>query len=325
MATHSSILAWRIPMDRGAWWPIVHGVANSWTRLKLLGTHTYTNPWLCITQMYQWLIKPPSTEYLLIATVYDSKDIFETLEGGASGKESACQCRRQNRHNSIQTHSSPLAWKIPSTEEHGGLQSVGVTRVGHDCVIDHTHTVNWEELENIWSRLYKLIGDNIFFQPVIVKVECSIQFLILRLCPSHFLCIKKSFPYEVVMLVHVRFSCLFVWRSPHLGKQKVCSPMHSKSLLNTLRVTKSKVWESGNGSSTALSLLMETMFSDLVQRCENTCTKHPAWVEASSVSQKLLWWLAEIPSKSQKLQPSLGFFPVVSSVFLLPGFSSCFY
>ena len=28
MATHSSILAWRIPMDRGAWWATVHGVAN---------------------------------------------------------------------------------------------------------------------------------------------------------------------------------------------------------------------------------------------------------------------------------------------------------
>ena len=29
MATHSSILAWRIPMDRGAWWATVHGVAES--------------------------------------------------------------------------------------------------------------------------------------------------------------------------------------------------------------------------------------------------------------------------------------------------------
>ena len=26
MATHSSILAWRIPMARGAWWATVHGV-----------------------------------------------------------------------------------------------------------------------------------------------------------------------------------------------------------------------------------------------------------------------------------------------------------
>ena len=29
VTTHSSILAWRIPMDIGAWWAIVHGVAES--------------------------------------------------------------------------------------------------------------------------------------------------------------------------------------------------------------------------------------------------------------------------------------------------------
>ena len=31
VATHSSILAWRIPMDRGAWQAAVHGVAKSRT------------------------------------------------------------------------------------------------------------------------------------------------------------------------------------------------------------------------------------------------------------------------------------------------------
>ena len=30
------------------------------------------------------------------------------------------------------THSSILAWKIPCTEEPGGLQSMGWQRVGHD-------------------------------------------------------------------------------------------------------------------------------------------------------------------------------------------------
>ena len=34
MATHSSILAWRTPMDRGAWWATVLGVEKSWTRLS---------------------------------------------------------------------------------------------------------------------------------------------------------------------------------------------------------------------------------------------------------------------------------------------------
>ena len=32
----------------------------------------------------------------------------------------------------IATHSSTLAWKIPWTEEHGRLQSMGLQRVGHD-------------------------------------------------------------------------------------------------------------------------------------------------------------------------------------------------
>ena len=34
MATHTSILAWRIPMDRGARQAAVHGVAKSWTGLS---------------------------------------------------------------------------------------------------------------------------------------------------------------------------------------------------------------------------------------------------------------------------------------------------
>ena len=34
MATHSSIFAQRIPMDREGWWATVHGVANSQTQLS---------------------------------------------------------------------------------------------------------------------------------------------------------------------------------------------------------------------------------------------------------------------------------------------------
>ena len=34
MATHSSVLAWRISMDRGAYWATIYGVTKSRTRLS---------------------------------------------------------------------------------------------------------------------------------------------------------------------------------------------------------------------------------------------------------------------------------------------------
>ena len=34
MAMHSSILAWRIPMDGGVWWATVHGVTKTQTQLS---------------------------------------------------------------------------------------------------------------------------------------------------------------------------------------------------------------------------------------------------------------------------------------------------
>ena len=40
----------------------------------------------------------------------------------------------------VATHSSILAWRIPWTEDHGGLQSMGLQRVRHDLAIEHAHT-----------------------------------------------------------------------------------------------------------------------------------------------------------------------------------------
>ena len=41
------------------------------------------------------------------------------------------------------THSSPLAWKVPWTEEPGGLQSLGSRRVGHDWAASLWLSVRW--------------------------------------------------------------------------------------------------------------------------------------------------------------------------------------
>ena len=45
MTTHSSILAWRIPTDSGAWRPTVHGVAES-DKTEQLSTHTQEDTFL---------------------------------------------------------------------------------------------------------------------------------------------------------------------------------------------------------------------------------------------------------------------------------------
>ena len=38
------------------------------------------------------------------------------------------------------THSSILAWRIPWTEDPGGVQSMGSQRVEHNQETEHTHT-----------------------------------------------------------------------------------------------------------------------------------------------------------------------------------------
>ena len=43
VATHSSVLAWRIPMERGTWGATVHGVAESQTQLSDFHFFTFTS------------------------------------------------------------------------------------------------------------------------------------------------------------------------------------------------------------------------------------------------------------------------------------------
>ena len=59
---------------------------------------------------------------------------------GSDSKESACIAgdlgsipdQEDPLEKGMVTHSSILAWRIPWTEESGGLQSMGSQRVGHD-------------------------------------------------------------------------------------------------------------------------------------------------------------------------------------------------
>ena len=64
--------------------------------------------------------------------------------GSSAGKESTCNSAVQetrlrflNQEDSLEegmaTHSSILAWRIPQTEEPGGLHIIGSHRVGHEA------------------------------------------------------------------------------------------------------------------------------------------------------------------------------------------------
>ena len=66
------------------------------------------------------------------------------IPGGTSGEELACRCRRHKRlgfnpwvrkiplEEGMATHSSILVWRMPWTEEPGGLESMGSQRLRHN-------------------------------------------------------------------------------------------------------------------------------------------------------------------------------------------------
>ena len=73
-------------------------------------------------------------------------NIHPVPTGGSDGKEPACYAGdrvwsldwEDPLEKGMATHSSILACRIPWTEEPGGLQSMGMQRVGHDLVTN-TH------------------------------------------------------------------------------------------------------------------------------------------------------------------------------------------
>ena len=62
------------------------------------------------------------------------------IPGGSEGREFACIAGdpglipglRDSLGKGVAFHSSSLAWRIPWTEESGGLQTMGSQRVGHN-------------------------------------------------------------------------------------------------------------------------------------------------------------------------------------------------
>ena len=134
MATHSSIPAWRIPMDRGGWQAAVHRVTKSQTRLKQLSMqaciHVKGLPW--------WL----------------------------SGKEFACQCRWCRFSLGV----GKIPWKrkwqpapvFLSGEFHGqkslaGYSPGGHKSIGHDLMTKQRPLLTGVRGSYVWTEYWALV------------------------------------------------------------------------------------------------------------------------------------------------------------------------
>ena len=143
MATHSSVLAWRIPgMGEPGGLPSMgwHRVRHDWSDLAAAATAA-----ACIGEgngnPLQWILQYSLQEHSSI----HSKNTPVSLPGESCGQWSLGSHRvRHNWSNlacmhawetekAMAPHSSTLSWKIPWTEEPGRLPSMGSHRIGHDC------------------------------------------------------------------------------------------------------------------------------------------------------------------------------------------------
>ena len=88
------------------------------------------------------------THILLVDTLLKKFILFyiAVFPGSSADKRICLQCRRPQFDSwvgkipwrrKMAIHSSILAWKIPCTEEPGGVQSMGLQRVGHDWATKH--------------------------------------------------------------------------------------------------------------------------------------------------------------------------------------------
>ena len=78
--------------------------------------------------------------YKIVYSTQNYKLQFLGFPSCADSKVSTCNARdlgltlgwKDHLEKEITTHSSILSWRIPWTEEPGGLQSMGSQRVGHN-------------------------------------------------------------------------------------------------------------------------------------------------------------------------------------------------
>ena len=129
------------PMGSGAWQATVQRVSKSQTQPKWLSLPSGRQ-----AQPYIWGFQSGSGAMVknLLVNAGDTRDAGLIPVWGLSLEES------------IATHSSTFAWRIPWTEEPGGLQSMGSQRIRHDWAQTHTHMHTYPYICSLHLYLFPL-------------------------------------------------------------------------------------------------------------------------------------------------------------------------
>ena len=131
MATHSSILAWRIPgTGEPGGLPSMgsHRVAHDWSDLAAAAAAT--------ARLKSGEGNSNPLQYSCLENPTDGGDWRAAVHGVSKSRAQLSDFPFTFHFHALEkktaTHSSILAWRIPGTEEPGGLPSMGSHRVRHD-------------------------------------------------------------------------------------------------------------------------------------------------------------------------------------------------
>ena len=167
MATHSSTLAWRIPRTEGLAGCIVHGVSQGQTWLKQLSSNSikYTNQGSSLI-----------TDGTFNKSFSINSLVAQRLKHLPAMRETWVRSlgREDPLEKEMATHSSISAWRIPWTQEPGGLQSTGLQRVGHDWATSLTHSLTLYKQENlqVWVLKSVTFADLPLYQLLTINSLC---------------------------------------------------------------------------------------------------------------------------------------------------------
>ena len=122
---------------------------------------------------------PPKRVELKVVVLYNSVCVFISFMCSNTFFFENMPIRRAVMEKKMATHSSILAWRIPWTEEPGGLQSTGSQRVGHDWATSlslRISTFNIPNLLFVFLSFCLLVEKNLNSQKIHVFTSSEIAY-----------------------------------------------------------------------------------------------------------------------------------------------------